>query len=981
MITTRFTSAWLLVIAAGLTSLLSGCNSGGDTTTLDAQTAIESNITTQTDQIGGASTSAVRYVDGSGTNWALFNMSDYLKITPISTTKGSEYTLSMGSYIRDIKLVDYGGNHYALVALGRGGIGVVNINDPANMQYLYSVKVHYEQTGITFTEGGGDILTNQTISSTDAPISSLETDGTSLWIGDEGYGIQKTALSNLIGSSPVTNADGTLKIDSGVYTLQYAGENPWGGPLDLKLVNGHLYAALGFLGIGIYNPTTLAREGGYNLYTDTSVSEDWDVNMNVATQVQSPSANYLDPVTGMPNYEQAAFEINQVWRDGVSAPTPWADFDRYGKYYYNARKLDVATNVGAGNNQTYVYIAYGLGGLVAVNATNPASVSYLGYAPAVPAHGPDKATGQQSKSIFPHFGSGMLKEAGVVDVDVDVANNTVYYADHFAGLVALSSATDPSAWHGPNGLHAYNNNTSGTLGDHWPDYEFVTSYDMSPADPTVEESLPKWLTESPALLATGEISGHGGPMFLMPGISSATGSVDLVQTTGAGGVNFIDLGNTSATAMADRFSVPVKFASTTEVAAGAGGSTVTASIGHTSGITADGRYLYVADGPHGMSVWQIADDNGNPIDQPHIVANTLQSEDPVTVGGVTILPTPHAYGVVLNGNDAYVMSQSLGVRRVDIADVLNGNAKAGAPLLLAPTTAGIYEHSAETGKYGGLKGQDHAYDMVIYGNYGIVADGSNGLTVYNLSVNPSVSDPVVANLGGTSGQPELGRALAVKLWTDTSTGKIYALVAAGSSGIAVVDMTGLLVNGQANGMTLIKRFEPIKMEGTKVGAADGHSVDMKIVGNYAYVSYDSFGILCYKMSDLIAPLPSGISATAVWDKAGSYDYRPHAMAHFRLQDQAGYASADGSAQYMTAQYFPADKPLLDANGHIYVRDTPKLIIYAAYGTSGVVKLDWTDPANPVMLQHKETVGTAEATAIAYGRVYVADSDGGVVVLK
>ena len=269
----------------------------------------------------------------------------------------------------------------------------------------------------------------------------------------------------------------------------------------------------------------------------------------------------------------------------------------------------------------------------------------------------------------------------------------------------------------------------------------------------------------------------------------------------------------------------------------------------------------------------------------------------------------------------------------------------------------------------------------MYGHYGIVADGSNGLTVYDLSVDPTTGTQVVANLGAGSGQPELGRVQAVKLWTDTSTGKVYALAAGGSSGIAVVDMTDLLVNGQAPGMTLVKRFEPIKMEGDKVGAADGHSVDLDVVGNHAYVSYDSFGILCYNIADLIAPLPNGIAATEVWDKAGSYDYRPEAVSRFRLQDQPGFATADGSAQYMTPQYFPADKLLVDGNDKFYVLDKAKLIIYAAYGTSGVLKLDWSDPANPVLLQHQDTVGTAASTAIANGRVYVADGEGGVVAFK
>ena len=37
------------------------------------------------------------------------------------------------------------------------------------------------------------------------------------------------------------------------------------------------------------------------MYTDASVTEDWEVNKNVAGQVQSPTADYIDPVTGMPN--------------------------------------------------------------------------------------------------------------------------------------------------------------------------------------------------------------------------------------------------------------------------------------------------------------------------------------------------------------------------------------------------------------------------------------------------------------------------------------------------------------------------------------------------------------------------------------------------------------------------------------------------------------------------------------------------------
>ena len=74
------------------------------------------------------------------------------------------------------------------------------------------------------------------------------------------------------------------------------------------------------------------------------------------------------------------------------------------------------------------------------------------------------------------------------------------------------------------------------------------------------------------------------------------------------------------------------------------------------------------------------------------------------------------------------------------------------------------------------------------------------------------------------------------------------MVAAGPYGISVVDMTDLLVNGIRPGMTLLKTFEPIKLEEEEggdihVGSADGKSVDVQIVNDYAYVSYDSFGLV------------------------------------------------------------------------------------------------------------------------------------------
>jgi hypothetical protein len=66
---------------------------------------------------------------------------------------------------------------------------------------------------------------------------------------------------------------------------------------------------------------------------------------------------------------------------------------------------------------------------------------------------------------------------------------------------------------------------------------------------------------------------------------------------------------------------------------------------------------------------------------------------------------------------------------------------------------------------------------------------------------------------------------------------------------------------------------------------------------------------------------------------------------------------------------------------VYTLTTPRVLFYVAYGDAGVVKLDWSDPANPKLMAIKDTVGAAAATAVANGRVYVADGTGGLVVFK
>ncbi|OGW28976.1 MAG: hypothetical protein A2X56_04465 [Nitrospirae bacterium GWC2_57_13] len=921
-------------------------------------------------QIGGSSTATAKFTAG-GVTWALFNVGSQLKATPVGMVKGPVYTVVLPGAVFDIEIMSLNGITYAIAAAGNAGVAVVNVTDPTLMSIVSVTPVNYYQTGITFTDTGGTIWYNNTIMSDTAPVVALATDGVNLYIADFAFGIHRTALANVIGvSGPVLEADGTLKIDAEACTLQFAGENPWGGPLSLKYFGGRLFAGLNALGLGIFDPATMQQVGRYNLYTDEARLEDYFGPMAVTASVGSDPATgdlYLDDFTGMPDYRQVQYEVLVIMKGTGSGLTPWADFERTGKWYYKAQDVDVAQQ----GSRTIAYIANSLGGLTAVDvtgfenasATNFLRAPYLGYFPAVPVNGPYD-TNSLPSSILPYEGAGMLKESGVTSVRV--RGDKLYLTDHFAGLVILDKAATPDTdWHGAT--PTYNNDTNGIPNDNVPDYEDITSYDMSPWNPLDNESLPWAFYQAPSLLATKELEGHGYTLELMDVVDLTTaGSVDVLECSGAGGFVFVDVTNIAAPVMTDRFSIVAYFPTTDEIGAAADGTPTEAiAIGHASGLDASSKYLYVSDGPHGVSAWNIVDALGYPTDTVRLVANTLQSEYPVTVGTEIIYPASHTVRNIMNPllSRTWAMCVSNGMRGVPIADVEAGLGQAGAPLLLKLIRTDLFEHNSDfTVK--ALPYQDRAYDVEFRGNYAFVADGSNGITIYDTTKDPSdkTSGFFVANIGTNLGEPLLGTASGIELWTDPATAKVYAVVAAGPYGVGVVDVTDT-----AN-MRIVKVFEPIKIEDGDVGVADGQAIDVEVIGDKAYFSYDSFGVVCYSMAGLIAPLPDDADPTNIFLKNLSgtvvYDYRPVALGRFKLQLVPGYEDVDGGAVKMD-----------------YTVQNGRLNLYAAFGEAGVLKIDFTDAANPLLLERKDTAAEAVDVVISNGRLYVADGSGGLVFFK
>ena len=310
--------------------------------------------------------------------------------------------------------------------------------------------------------------------------------------------------------------------------------------------------------------------------------------------------------------------------------------------------------------------------------------------------------------------------------------------------------------------------------------------------------------------------------------------------------------------------------------------------------------------------------------------------------------------------DVWPACQTVGERRVPAADVEAGLGLVGAPLLLQPQVTDLFEHNSDFGTPADLDGQDHAYDIALKGDIAFVADGSNGLTAYDVTRDPTdmLSGFFVGNIGNDQDRPGLGRATGVTLFEDGST--TYAFVAAGPRGVGVIDVT------DPAHMAYVKVFEPIKIEDGKVGHADGRGVDVAVIGDHALFAYDSFGMVMYSIADLIEPAPKGIDPQELWSKQGGtvlYDHRPEAVHRFKLSEQKGYEEAGGGALNFT---------WYTANG--------RTIVLAAYGTAGLARIDWTDPAAPALIGLANTVGEAQDVTLANGWVYVADGSGGLAVL-
>ena len=215
--------------------------------------------------------------------------------------------------------------------------------------------------------------------------------------------------------------------------------------------------------------------------------------------------------------------------------------------------------------------------------------------------------------------------------------------------------------------------------------------------------------------------------------------------------------------------------------------------------------------------------------------------------------------------------------------------------------------------------------------------------------------------GGSGGSGTQGIAYGIALWSNPSNGQTYAFLAANKGGSAGNDVT------KPAAPAYVKVFAPYEeQEDGRPGAAEGTGEDVKVLGDNVVLAYGTFGVLVYRISDLIAPVPAGIDPQKLWDRTGSYDYRPKTVSELRMEEIPGYEyveQLDGSAMGLSIE---------QTSGHD--------VVWVAYDV-GVARVEYTDPQKPVLLQWIAMTGAVDSVHQADGRVYVSTSRGGLWILK
>ena len=453
------------------------------------------------------------------------------------------------------------------------------------------------------------------------------------------------------------------------------------------------------------------------------------------------------------------------------------------------------------------------------------------------------------------------------------------------------------------------------------------------------------------------------------------------------------------------------------------------SRGETSAVAVTNQFLYLADGPAGLRIFNI--------DNP---------AEPVELGGVD---TPgSALGVVVLGEYAYVADGEAGLRVINILDPLlpaevgavdtPGEARAVSLVRLAGTPERLVAYLADgeggvravdvsnprgPGEIGALNVNQPVLDLVVEGPYAYLAASGSGMRVI------SVADPLQMGEVGSQDTPGEARGLAVE------GSLVY--VADYDRGLRVIDVSDPAAPVETGFFDQPKRVLDVTVAGESAYLIDGErgiriedisqprqpveighydqggvAEDVAVSGDLAYIA-DATGLQVVNVADprnaaLVGSFGTPGRATALsltgdlaFITTADFGLRitdvsnPQSIREIGFHDTLGVAQdvavsgiyayiADGPAGLhifnVGAPEDPKTSSLLDQ-----FREARSVVVVGSYayladGVNGLWVLDVSRPVIPQIVGYLDTPGTALDLAQYGPYLFVADGEKGVQIV-
>ncbi len=406
-------------------------------------------------------------------------------------------------------------------------------------------------------------------------------------------------------------------------------------------------------------------------------------------------------------------------------------------------------------------------------------------------------------------------------------------------------------------------------------------------------------------------------------------------------------------------------------------------------IFVSGSYAYVADADSGLRIINISDEN-----------------NPTEVGSYLEGATGAAWDVVVNGNYAYVAFGDSGLVIVNVTDKANPFRESSYPTgSVACGIAYNSNHVYVTYKDGNVRSFNvanpasismrdvyttpgSAEDIVISGNYAYVADGTHGLYVIN------IADPTDLTLQGK--QNTSGTAYAVAFnnnmayMADDANGLVAIQVnlipffltpkdSVDTDGNAMdvwvyndgIGNITAFVGDTYRGLREIDASNPAALAETGSYDIGGHTVDVDVLGNYAYIADSEKGFRVVNITNKQNPVKSGNNFTEQLDGteygvdvSGTHAYVAAGTKGLHVVDISDPTNPDLDGSYDTGDVARA---VVVSGNYAYVAD----------GDDGLAVINVTNPTTPTLVKYVNTAGLAYDVAVLGNYAYVADDNDGV----